>query len=79
MENQEVYIVSTNGSLTIIDAEYAEHAIRQLRSGRRKIKVFRDRAAYLEYQAQMERESREQKRIMMEEKCFNNDNHRSNS
>ena len=47
---EDVYIVSMVGGfagpVTIIEPEYAERCIRQLRSGGRKVKVFRDRESY---------------------------------
>ena len=78
MEKGDVYIVTQSGSLTICDWSIAENAIRQLRSGGRTVKVFRDRKSFLEYEADREKEYNEQKRIMSEDMRYINDNHRTN-
>jgi len=64
MEN-DVYIIHQSGSVTIIDEQYAENAIRQARTGGRKVKVFRDRQKYLEYLDEMDNEYKKMKREMM--------------
>lgn len=62
MEN-EIYIVHESGAVTIIDADCADTAIRQARSGGRKIHVFRDRESYLNYLNKLD----EQLRLMQAE------------
>ena len=54
---KDVYILHQSGALSIVDEEIAERCIRQARSGRRKVKVFRDRERFLEYEAQMQKEA----------------------
>lgn len=74
---EDVYIIAQSGSLTICDPSIAEHTIRQLRSGGRKVKVFRDRASFLNYEKQQDVEYKEQKRVMLEEGWQTvHDNHR---
>ena len=49
----EVYVVVMNGgfagSATLCDASIAVNTIRQLRSGGRRVRVFRDREMYLDF------------------------------
>ena len=53
----DVYIVTQSGSLSIVDEDIAEHTIRQMRSGGRKVRVFRDREAFLAYEEKQHQEA----------------------
>lgn len=64
-DNKDVYIIHQSGSVTIIDEQYAENAIRQARSGGRRVKVFRDRDKYLEYLKEMDEECDRMKMEML--------------
>ena len=64
---EDVYIILQSGSLTICDPSIAENMIRQLRSGGRKVKVFRDRESFLKYEEEQQMEYARQKRTFIEE------------
>lgn len=53
----DVYIVTQSGSLSIVDEDIAEHTIRQMRSGGRKVRVFRDRESFLAYEEKQHQEA----------------------
>lgn len=59
---EDVYIVvmvgGFAGPVTICDPAIAEHSIRQLRSGGRKVRVFRDRQSYIDFLKRDEEERR---------------------
>jgi len=55
-KNNDVYIIHQSGSVTIIDEQYADNAIRQARSGGRRVRVFRDRQKYLDYLDELDHE-----------------------
>lgn len=59
---EDVYIVVMQGgfagSVTICEPSIAERSIRQLRSGGRKVKVFRDRQSYTDFLKRDEEERR---------------------
>lgn len=68
---EDVYIVVMEGSyagpVAICDPANAEHSIRQLRSGGRRVKVFRDRQSYIDF---LERNDKERKKnIALQHGC----------
>ena len=69
---EDVYIVVMEGgyagSVTICDPSIAEHSIRQLRSGGRKVRVFRDRQSYLDFLKRDEEERR--KNLKLQRICL---------
>lgn len=70
----DVYIVTIYGGyagpVTIIEPEYASRAISQLRSGGRKVKVFRDRDKYLAFLEHDAAERRKNALLQMNEMAF---------
>ena len=70
----DVYIVTIYGGyagpVTIIEPEYASRAISQLRSGGRKVKVFRDRDEYLAFLEHDAAERRKNALLQMSEMAF---------
>ena len=69
---EDVYIVVMEsgyaGSVTICDPAIAEHSIRQLRSGGRRVKVFRDRQSYTDFLKRNDEERK--KNIALQHRCI---------